>query len=247
MRHLTLLATAFWIAALGCQPPGPVAIPAAGKLPQLTVGTHKESVEVPGAGRVKYTIDIPADAGSEKVPLVLALHYGYDGSVPEAHTGADLIDAFRPGLGELKAIVIAPDVLGGDWTDAQNEQAAVWLTQSAMQTYDIDPKRVIITGFSMGGAGTWYIGSRHQDVFTAAIPVAAPVTGSTDWKIPVYSIHSQQDDIVSYSAAKKHADAIKAKGGKIEFKSVTGLTHYDTGNYASHLGEGVKWLQEQWK
>jgi len=248
MRHLPLLWIASLLLALGCQPPGPVTIPAAGKLPKLAAGTHQETVEVPGVGSVKYTIDIPADDGSGRpVPLVLALHYGYNGSVPDAYTGAGMIDDFRPGLADLKAIVIAPDVLGGDWTDAENEQAAVWLVQSAMQTYAVDPKRVIVTGFSMGGAGTWFIGSRHQDVFTAAIPVAAPVEGSTEWKIPVYAIHSQQDEIVSYSAAKKHAEAIKSKGGKVEFKTVSGLTHYDTGSYAGYVGEGLKWLQEQWK
>jgi predicted peptidase len=247
MRCLPLLSIALCLVT-GCQPLGPVTIPAAGKLPPLTAGTHKEAVDVPGVGRVKVTIDIPADYdGSTPVPLVLALHYGYDGAVPESHTGADMIDTFRSGLVDLKAIVIAPDVLGGDWTDAENEQAAVWLVQSAKQTYAINPKRVLITGFSMGGAGSWYIGSRHQDIFTAAMPVAAPVEGSTEWKIPVYSIHSQQDDIVSHSAAKSHAEAIKSKGGKIEFKSVGGLTHYDTGSYASYVGEGVKWVEEQWK
>ena len=69
---------------------------------------------------------------------------------------------------------VAPDALGGDWTDAKNEQAAVWLVKSAMKTYAIDPKRVVVTGFSLGGQGTWFLASRHQDVFTAAIPVAAP-------------------------------------------------------------------------
>ena len=235
------------ILAAGCVPSGPVTIPAAGTLPKLAAGTHKETVDVPGVGKLKYTIAIPANySGSTPVPLILALHYGYDGAVPEAHTGADMIEAFRPGL-EGFGIFIAPDALGGDWTDAKNEQAAVWLTQSAMKTYAIDPKRVIITGYSLGGEGTWYIGSRHQDVFTAAIPVAAPVSGSTDWKIPVYSIHSQQDEIISHSAAKRHADAIKSKGGQIEFKSVSGLTHYDTPSYATYLGEGVKWLEGQWK
>jgi len=249
MRHLLLLVAVIVLAtAAGCEPPGPVTIPAAGTLAKLGPGTHKETADVPGVGNVKYTIEIPANNdGSAPVPLVLALHYGYDGAVPEAYTGEGMIESFRPGLADFKAIVIAPDVLGGDWTDAKNEQAAVWLVQSAMQTYSVDPKRVIITGYSMGGEGTWFIGSRHQDVFTAAIPVAAPVAGSTDWKIPIYVIHSQQDEIVSHGAAKGHADAVKAKGGTIEMKSVTGLTHYDTPSYASYVGEGLKWLEGEWK
>src|SRR5262249_54156034 len=115
-------------------------------------------------------------------------------------------------------------------------------------TYAIDPKRVVITGFSLGGEGTWYIGSRHQDLFTGAIPVAAPVAGGdVTWTIPVYVIHSDKDEIVSYSRAKCHADAIKAKGAILEFKTVGGLSHYKTPAYASSVGEAVKWLQTEWK
>ena len=48
----------------------------------------------------------------------------------------------RPGLSGLGGILIAPDALGGGWTDADNEKAAVWLTKSAMKTYEIDKKKV---------------------------------------------------------------------------------------------------------
>lgn len=246
MHRLLLLAVL--ALAVGCKPPGPVVVPAAGQLSKLGPGTHHAAADVPGLGNVKYTIDIPANYdGQTPVPLVLALHYGYDGAQPEAYTGEGMIDAFRGGLAELNAIVVAPDALGGDWTDAKNEQAAVWLVQSAIQTYAIDKQRVLITGFSLGGAGTWHIGSRHQNLFTAAIPVAAPVAGGKEWTIPVYAIHSEQDDIVSYSAAKKHAEAVQAKSKQAQFKTVSGLTHYDTGAYAPHVGDAVKWVRAEWK
>jgi predicted peptidase len=233
---------------VGCGPAAPVQIPPAAALEKLPPGVHKKTAEVPGVGSVKYAIEVPAGYdGSTPTPLVLALHYGYNGNTPDPYTGLGMIDDFRSGLAGLSAIVIAPDCLGGDWTDARNEQAAVWLVQSACQTYAVDPKRIVITGYSMGGAGTWFIGSRHQDLFTGAIPVAAPVAESTEWKIPVYAIHSQDDEIVSYSAAKRHASAIQSQGGKFEFKTVSRLTHYDSPAYAPHVGDGVKWLQEQWK
>jgi predicted esterase len=151
-------------------------------------------------------------------------------------------------LAGLKAIILAPDALGGDWTDAQNEKAAIWLTQSVQKTYAIDPKKVVITGFSLGGEGTLFIGSRHQDLFTAAIPVAAPLpSGEEMWAIPVYVIHSDKDEIVSYSSAKKHAESLRARGLNVEFKTVNGLSHYKTGAYAPGVGEAVKWLQAGWK
>lgn len=235
--------------SLGCGARGPVAIPEAAELKKLPAGTHKETADVPGVGKVKYTIAIPPGYdGQTPVPLVLALHFGYDGSKPDPYTGGEMIDAFRPGLSGLNAIMIAPDALGGSWTDARNEQSAVWLTQSAMKTYNIDKKKVLVTGYSLGGEGAWFIGSRHQDLFTGAIPVAAPIAGgNVDWKIPVYVIHSDKDQIVSYASAKRQADALKAKGAKVEFKTISGLTHYQTNSYGPYVGDGVKWLQAEWK
>lgn len=247
MRQLPLLF--LLVLPIGCGPRAPVVVPEAAELKKLTSGTHQQTADIPGVGQVKYTVEVPAGYdGKTPVPLVLALHYGYDGAKPSPYTGKGMIEAFRPGLAGLKAVVVAPDALGGDWTDAQNEQAAVWLTRSAMKTYAIDAKKVVITGYSLGGEGTWFVGSRHQDLFTGAIPVAAPVAGgNVAWKIPVFVIHSDKDDVISYSAAKNHAEAVKAKGAKLEFKTVSGLTHYNTGAYATHVGDAVTWLQTQWK
>ncbi len=223
-------------------------IPEAAELKKLPPGTHQQTADIPGLESVKYTIAIPSSYdGKTPVPLVLALHFGYDGAKPSPYTGKGMIEAFRPGLVGLNAIIIAPDALGGRWTDVLNEQAAVWLTKSAMKAYAIDEKKVVITGFSLGGEGAWFIGSRHQDLFTGALPVAAPVAGEdVAWKIPVYVIHSDKDEIVSYNSAKKHADVVKAKGAKLEFKTINGLNHYNAGAHGIHLSDGVKWLQAQW-
>ena len=241
-----------WLALLvfaGCGHAEPVANPAVAELKKLPPGIHKLTAEVPGVGVVNYTIEVPETYdGKTPVPLILALHYGYEGAKPAPYTGAVLLRVLGPGLGSLKAIVIAPDVVDGDWTDTKNETAAVWLTKAVIKTYAIDPKRIVITGFSMGGEGTWFIGSRHQDLFTGAIPIAAPVAASdATWKIPVYVIHSDADETVSYEGANEHANDIKKKGATLEFRTAKGLTHQDTGAYADTLPDALKWLQSKWK
>ncbi|MGY8769884.1 MAG: poly(ethylene terephthalate) hydrolase family protein [Pirellulales bacterium] len=246
-RYLLILFSSIALLT-GCGEPAPVTIPPATSLEQLSPGTHKLEVDF-GSQKLKYTLRISENYdGSSSVPLALVLHYGYDGSRPEAYTGGDMMDSFESALAELDGIAIAPDVLGGDWTSTQNEQAAVWLTQSVMKSYNIDSQRVVVTGYSMGGEGTWFIGSRHQDLFTAAIPVAAPVAGSnTGWKIPAYVIHSKDDAVVSYASAKSHADAIKSNGGQLEFTTAENLTHYDTNQYDNYVRNAVLWLKENWK
>src|SRR5687767_5745703 len=118
-RTLILL---FVIHVAGCGARAPVTVPEAAELKKLPPGTHQETAAVPGLDTIKYTIEIPQGYdGKTPVPLVLALHYGYDGAKPSPYTGRGMIDAFRPGLAPLNAIVIAPDALGGGWTDTRNE------------------------------------------------------------------------------------------------------------------------------
>jgi predicted peptidase len=247
MRRLLSLVLLALLA--GCGGREPVAVPAPAPLTKLAPGTHQQTADVPGVGSVNYTLEIPDGYdGQSPVPLVLVLHYGYDGPRPAPYTGRAMIDAFRPGLSGLKAILLAPDAVGGRWTDAPNEKAAVWLTKSVQQSYAIDPKRILITGFSLGGEGAWFIGSRHPGLFTGAIPVAAPIPrGMADWTMPVYVIHSDKDQVVSYGEAKKHANAIQGKGGKSAFRAANDLSHYDTSAYAPYVGDAVQWLETEWK
>src|SRR5262249_24914389 len=162
------------------------AVPEATALPKQEAGTHRQTTTLPGGGTLRYTISVPPGLSADKlVPLVVVLHYGGD---VEPFSGADIIDEVAsPGLGEVGPVIVSPDALGGgDWTTAQNEKAVVWLTKSVMKTYPIDPKRVVVTGFSMGGQGTWFMAARHQDLYTAAIPVAGEPAGGgpeTEWKI----------------------------------------------------------------
>lgn len=244
-RFLALL---ILIVIVGCGGPKTISIPEAAELKKLPTGTHRQTADVPGVGSLNYSINIPSSYnGNAPVALVLALHYGYEGVRPSPFTGEDMIKTFRQGLAGLNPIIIAPDALGGAWTEAQNEQACVWLTKSAMKTYSIDTRKVVITGYSLGGEGTWFIGSRHQDLFTAAIPIAAPVAGEAMWRIPVYIIHSDTDEEIPYSSMKNHAETVKANGAHLEIKTAKGLSHYNTNAYDKYVRDAVRWLQATWK
>jgi predicted peptidase len=240
---------------MGCQKstgsssvPPPPAIPDTKLLDAKGPGLHQVTAKMPDGEQLRYTISVPAGYdGKSPVPLVIALHYA--GDVTPFY-GRGMIEGFTAtALRELNPIIVAPDALdGGDWQTAKNEKAVVWLTKSIMKTYAIDAKKVLLTGFSMGGKGTWYLGGRHQDLFTAAIPIAgAPDDVAAEWKIPIYVIHSSKDEILALEPTKKHVEELKAKGVKIEFKVLDDLTHYQVGRYARPLREAVPWLKEVWK
>ncbi|MHC5009741.1 MAG: dienelactone hydrolase family protein, partial [Planctomycetota bacterium] len=55
------------------------------------------------------------------------------------------------------------------------------LIEIAKARYEIDPDRVYVAGFSMGGTGSWHLAGRHPDLLAAALPahgvlMAGPVS-----------------------------------------------------------------------
>lgn len=221
--------------------------PEASSLPERGPGVHQETIELPGGGTLRYTISVPAGYDAhDPAALVVALHYA--GEVTPFY-GRDVLDKlFAPALAALRPIIVAPDALeGGTWLTATNERAVIWLTRSVMKTYAIDPKRVLLTGFSMGGKGTWYLGGRHQDLFTAAIPIAGGPAGAADWRIPVLVIHAEQDEMLPIGPTRRHVEELRAKGARVELRAVAELTHYQTALYAGPLRDTVGWLMEVWK
>lgn len=220
------------------------------KLSTLPPGTHQQTVSLPSGGSLRYTISIPSKLKPENpVPLIVALHYGYSGKLTPFYGGSFMNQLVRPAFKELDAVIIAPDVIGNEgWTTQENEQAIAWLTKSALKSYPINSKKVLLTGYSLGAMGTWYIGRRNQDLFTAAIPVEGkPVDEDVNWTIPVYVIHSKKDETLPFKPTQDYVEKLKANGANLEFKIIEDLTHYETSRYVKPLKETQSWLNQVWK
>ena len=219
---------------------------AAATLPVLPPGVHSQTLPRDGGQTIRYAISIPPGySPAARVPLVLALHFG--GS-PVGAGRAMLELLIRPALAELGAIIVAPDSLDGAWSSPQNERAVTTLLDAALRTYRVDPQRVVVTGFSMGGAGTWYWANWFPERFSAAIPVAGRPTGSASaWRVPVFAVHSRNDEVVPIGPAEKQIEELKQRGRNAEIVILTGITHYETGRYVDGLRRAVPWLKELWK
>jgi predicted esterase len=213
-----------------------------GAIPALPSGVHSETVQRPDGTTLRYTISVPAGDPKGK-PLIVMLHYG--GEVTPFY-GKGLIVGFGPAFDELQPILIAPDSLGGDWTTTDNEAAVVWLTRAVMATYRTDPRKVVLSGYSMGGMGTWFIGARHQDLFTVAVPIASAPVDDSDWKIPLYVIHSHDDEILPIAPVSAHVDQLKARGARVEWRPLRGPTHYNVSAFVPALRDTSRWLAQLW-
>lgn len=58
------------------------------------------------------------------------------------------------------------------WNTVHGERFILTLIEIAKAQYGVDPDRVYVMGFSMGGTGSWFMAGRHPDLFAGAAPCA---------------------------------------------------------------------------
>ena len=217
--------------------------------PLPTSGFRSLSLSRPDQPEIHYSILIPRGYLPDKpVPLVLALHFGVAGG-SAAGAGRDLIQILMgPAFVELGAIMVAPDSLRGDWSTPENETAVIALLDMIESRYAIDKKRVVVTGFSMGGAGAWHIAEKFPPRFSAVIPVAGrPPASSSGWQLPVLAIHSHDDQVVPFAPTEARIAELQKAGVNAKLIAVSGITHFETRRFQDAVRQSIPWLREVWK
>ena len=124
----------------------------------------------------RYQVFLPAaTAAGKKPPVILFLHgsgeRGDDGTKP---TLVGIGPHIRVHQDSFPAIVVfpqAPD--GSEWSD--NLELVDATLDVAMREFHGDPRRIYLTGLSMGGYGVWDVALRAPDRFAALAPVCGGV------------------------------------------------------------------------
>lgn len=208
-------------------------------------GVHLQVLE---SRDLPYTIAIPLDYDPDvELPLVLALHFG--GTVTPYLGGQFLETLVGPALSGLDGIMVAPDAIHGDFSSAEAEADLIALLDAIDQNYRIAAGKTVIVGFSMGGAAVWEMARQHPDRFGAAIPVAASPPSELsgiDWTVPMFIIHSRDDEIIPYADAEAAYHHLKDRGLNIEMIAIEGLGHFETTYYRQPLNAAIPWLVSLW-
>ncbi len=196
---------------------------------------------------LRYTISVPSSYSSDTTyPLVLALHYG--GEVTPFFGKGVLTLLVEPAFSELEAVIVAPDCPAGQWDNPASEAAVMKLIADVEKHYRIDRSKILVTGYSLGAIGSWYLAARHPDVFSAAIPISGkPPEKMTFVGIPVYVIHSRADEIFPFNEVRKKVQPLIARGGAVRLMAVDGLSHYETKRFIPSLKSAIPWIREVWK
>ncbi len=183
-------------------------------------------------------------------PLVLFLHGA-------GERGADVAEVATCGLPfdlanglELPARVIAPQCPAETiWT--QHVSALLGLLDHVLAEGDVDPERVVLTGMSMGGTGSWQLAATAPERFAAL----APVCGQRTWfigeppvdalrRVPVWAFHGEDDDVVEADASRVQVAALRAAGADVRLTLYPGVGH-DSWKQAYATPELWTWAFEQ--
>ncbi len=206
-----------------------------------------------GEINVGYYVFLPENYdANKKYPLVLFLHgAGERGDGSEEKLPLVCVNAlpkYAEEGEEYPFILLCP----------QCPENIVWnnivLTLKALvdkiaAQYSADPDRIVCTGLSMGGFGTWEMGVTYPDFFAAIAPVCG---GGFSWRaallkdMPVWAFHGDADSVVPISYSETMVEAIKKAGGNPKFTVFPGVNH-NSWDSAYQTTDVVKWLTEQRK
>ncbi len=111
------------------------------------------------------------------------------------------------------------------------ELDAVTALKLIRATYNIDKDRIFLMGHSLGGAGTYYLGGKYNDVWAGLAPVSG-ATGIPDaaaaerYKaIPMLIMHGDKDSIVPVVTSRRTVAALQAVGAPHIYLEFPGMDH----------------------
>ncbi len=174
---------------------------------------------------------------TKPAPLAVFLHGGVSGAQPKRGRGQCRV--WQREADERGWIVCAPS--GTDkclWWASPGEEHIVEAIRYLSARYAIDRNRVIVSGFSDGASGAYYLGMARTDLWSAVIPwngavgvVTAPQAGNS----PFYTLncrgaswratHGGKDQLYPSASQAPVIDQLKAAGVRIDWKNFEDVGH----------------------
>jgi predicted peptidase len=245
----------------------------------VQVGQHAYTFEQDDL-RINYLLFLPEGYGRgllKRWPLIVFLHgSGERGSAMEdlerlKAEGLPRLIAEQPGFDALtgRFVVLSPQCPSWYWKSQFDALDA--LLDHIQATHAIDPKRIYLTGLSMGGFGAWHYGLERPHSFAALVPIAggyeyyvetvyvgagqseikltidpSPPESLCDLKdVPVWVFHGGMDvGIPHEQTADVLVDALQACGGNVRHTLYPGVGH-DAWTETYHDPALYTWLLAQ--
>lgn len=183
----------------------------------------------------------------ESLPMIVCLHgageRGTDPSLIKVHGIPKYLDG---GL-SVRAVILAPQITDPRYVWNNYVDELYELIETVADEYTVDRSKIALTGLSMGGFGTWEMGLRFGNYFSALAPICG---GGMSWRcealknMPIRTFHGDADNTVPLSASVEMVTAVNNRGGNAELTVLPGVGH-DSWSYAYEKTDLVEWLVAQ--
>ena len=208
------------------------------------------------------------DATGAKHPVVVLVPAGYQrGSHPpvmlflhgSGERGSNHLDQLLEGIGpavwkrrsKFPFVVVLPQcAAGSNWlVDGPDGQRALGMLRQIQTEFATDPDRVVLTGLSMGGNGTWSIAAQEPGAWSAIVPMcsrpdAAEAEKFARARLPIWNFCGDKDRPETVQANRDMHAALLQAGARCAYTEYPGVGHNCWDNaYATE--ELYAWMLEQ--
>jgi len=157
-----------------------------------------------GKNTLGYWLYVPDGAGSQPLPLIVYLHGGSGkGSDLSLITGtAGFPQYLQQGqLGDVQAYVLCPQCPANQSGWRALSKQVFTLIDQVSATYPVNKDKIILTGHSMGGTGTWALAALAPERFSCIIPMSGSTKVSDRNKealstLSVWAFAGEKDKVV---------------------------------------------------
>ena len=104
---------------------------------------------------------------------------------------------------KLPFIVVSPQCPANEWWSVEVLDA---LLREVASQYKVDTDRIVVTGLSMGGYGTWNLATAYPDRFAAIAPICGggnPLEACKLKNVPVWVFHGAKDPVVPLKSSQE--------------------------------------------
>ena len=194
-----------------------------------TPGFHLRSLKF-GSDTRRYVVFIPEGHDIKTPsPVIFFLH----GS---GERGQDGIKSAQVALGPailknpaaFKAIAVIPQARQTWAADSDDAKAALAALDEVMTSLNGDPKRVVITGLSMGGRGTWEIAAANPTRFAAVVPICGrgrKATADVLAPLSVWAFVGDADSDETVLNSRTMVTALHSLGARPKYTEYRGVGH----------------------
>jgi len=199
----------------------------------------------------RYVVYVPYEYKPEtEIPLIVFLHgAGERNDNGLAQTEIGIGSSIRRHPERWNAIVLFPQCPTNRFYNEMVDDIDKCIDKT-LKEYNIDRKRIYLTGLSMGGFGTWIYGAKRSDFFAALVPICGGgelnfIKQRLDLKqipdepqeevdkrvqqlknMPIWAFHGSDDDTVPPEYSRNFVQKIKDAGNtKIKYTEYPGVKH----------------------